>query len=164
MRKAVHSLGLVLLVLLSTAGSCTKKHPTGFVLDQEDVLTSAEHHTLDSLFRAHEQRTGNEIALVTHPTFNGWSAKDFAVNFGDSVGVGKKELVNGVLIAFSRARREVFIATGKGTEQVMQDSICKRIIDRDMLPRFKVDSIFLGLWAGSRAVVDYLDRPENKIR
>ena len=159
----MRSLGLMLLLLLATAGGCAKKHPTGFVLDTEHVLTAAQHHMLDSLYRVHELRTGNEIVLITHPTFNGKSAEDFAVAFGDSVGVGKKERDNGVLIAFSKARREVFIATGAGTERVMRDSICKRIIDTEMTPRFKADDAFGGLWAGSIALVNFLDKPENAI-
>ena len=164
MRRATRSLGLMLLLLVATAGGCAKKHPKGFVLDTEHVLTAAQHHELDSLFHAHEFRTGNEIALITHPTFNGRSAKDFAVAFGDSVGVGMKHRDNGVLIAFSKARREVFIATGAGTERVLDDITCKRIIDTEMIPRFKTDSTFQGLWAGSRAIIEFLDRPENVIR
>ena len=164
MHRATRSLGLMLLLLLASAGGCAKKHPTSFVLDTEHVLTAAQHGSLDSLYRAHELRTGNEIALVTHPNFNGRSPVDFAVAFGDSIGIGKKERDNGVLIAFSKARREVFIATGAGTERVLDDITCKRIIDTEMIPRFKTDSTFQGLWAGSRAIIEFLDRPENVIR
>ena len=163
MRMATRSLGLMLLLLLASAGGCAKKHPTSFVLDTEQVLTVAQQHMLDSLYRAHELRTGNEIALVTHPNFNGRSPVDFAIAFGDSVGVGKKEHDNGVVIAYSKARREVFIATGMGTEHVLHDSICKRIIDMEMIPRFKADDAFGGLWAGSIALVNFLDKPENAI-
>ncbi len=160
----MRSFGLFLLLLILASGGCSKKHPTGFVLDTEAILTPAQHHSFDSLFRAHERRTGNEIALVTHASFHGRSAREFAVAFADSVGLGKKDRDNGVLITYSKKRREVFIATGTGTEHILHDSICKRIIDQEMIPRFKSDDAFGGLWAGSAAIVDFLDRPENRIR
>ncbi len=163
MSRALLALWIVHLLVALSAGSCSEQHPIGFVLDNEGVLTSAQKSTLDSLFRAHEERTGNEIALVTHPTFNGRPAKDFAVAFGDSVGVGKKDRDNGVLIALCKARREVFIATGKGTERVLHDSICQRIVDQEMLPRFKLEDHYGGLLSGCLAIIDFLDRPENRI-
>lgn len=162
MSKTLHLFGLVLLPVL-VACSGAKKHPSGFVLDKEHVLTAVQHRSLDSLFRTHELSTGNEIALITHPTFNGKSAKDFAVGMGDSLGVGKKGRSNGVVIAYSKARREVFIATGKGTERVLHDSICQRIIDIRMIPRFRTDDHYGGLFNGASAVVEFLDRPEDRV-
>jgi len=139
-------------------------HPNGFVLDNGHILTAQQHRALDNLFRAHEERTGNEIALVTTDTLGGRSMKDIAVAFGDSVGVGKKDRDNGVVIAFNRTYRSVFIATGLGTEKVLTDSICQRIVHDTMLPHFMHDEIFEGLWAGSLEIVQFLDRPENRIR
>ena len=133
------------------------------VFDLEQVLQASERSRLDSLYLAHEQRTGNEIILVTTPSFHGMKAVEFAVAFGDSLGVGKKDRDNGVVITFSKSGREIFIATGRGTEKVMHDSICKRIVDQSMVPRFKEGDPFGGLWAGSLAVVEFLDRPENAI-
>ncbi|HRD51394.1 MAG TPA: TPM domain-containing protein, partial [Flavobacteriales bacterium] len=108
---------LFLVAIVLFACSARTPAPQTFVFDLEDVLDAQQELALDSLFRDHERRTGNEIALVTHPSFHGRSARDFAVSFGDSLRVGKKEVDNGVVIAFSQARREVFIATGNGTER-----------------------------------------------
>lgn len=135
-----------------------------FVWDHEQVLTSKEVTALDSLFADHERRTGNEIVLVTHPSFHGRSPRDFAVAFGDSLGVGKRGLDNGVVIAYSQGRRAVFIATGKGTERVLHDSTCQRFVNERMLPRFKEDKAFPGLWEGGTAIVRHLDDPRNTIR
>ena len=157
---------LLIGCVLSLFLTCTDKgttYPIGFVLDRETVLTQEQHSRLDSLFRAHEMLTGNEIALVTSSTFNGRTAKDFAVAFGDSVGVGKKRKDNGVVIAFSKDRREVFIATGRGMERVLHDTICARIIEQKMLPHFKADDPFGGLWNGSLSLVEFLESRKNGI-
>jgi len=154
--SAIVRLFLIAAVLLACGARTPAPH--SFVFDLEDVLDAHQEGTLDSLFRDHERRTGNEIALVTHPDFHGRSARDFAVGFGDSLGVGKKDLDNGLVIAFSQARREVFIATGKGTERVLHDSICKRIVDEAMLPRFKEGWAYEGLKQGAMEVVATLGR------
>lgn len=151
--------------LLLFAFNCSHKEhdEVFFVHDHEGILEVHERDDLDRSHRAHERTTGNHVVLVTHPTIHGRAAKDFAVTFGDSLGIGVDQLDNGVVIAFSKPRREVFIATGYGTERVLHDSICKRIVDRVMLPHFKEERYFDGLWAGSSAVVDFLERPENVI-
>ena len=154
---------LVLLVIWTIGCSSQPKKPTPLVYDLEHVLQASESSRLDSLYLAHEKRTGNEILLVTTPSFHGMEPVEFAVAFGDSLGVGKKGRDNGVVIAFSKAGRRLFIATGRGTEKVLHDSICQRIIDQSMIPRFKEGDPFGGLWAGSLAVVEFLDRPENVI-
>jgi uncharacterized protein len=153
----------ILLVLFACSDGPRPAPSTSMVFDEEHVLDTAEHAQLDQLFIAHARRTRNQIALVTHPTFNGKRPVDFAVDFGDSLGVGQSDLDNGVVIAFSKARRAVFIATGHGTERVLHDSICKRIVDQEMIPRFKDNDAFGGLLAGSKAVVEFLERPENRI-
>lgn len=155
-------LGIGLLCSLLSIAGCRESART-HVLDLENVLSPAQENTLDSLFRAHEERTGNQIALVTHPTFHGRSAWEFAVHFGDSVGVGDKHRDNGVVIAFSSAQRAVFIATGRGTEQVLHDSTCQHIVDAEMLPLFKDGAYFDGLFSGGLSVVEHLDRPEHRI-
>ena len=71
-------------------------YPNGFVLDNGHILTAQQHRALDSLFRAHEERTGNEIALVTTDTLGGRSMKDIAVAFGDSVGASVRAERQGV--------------------------------------------------------------------
>lgn len=154
---------LVLLSLLVCGCAGRQAHPFGFVLDSEHDLTPAQVQRLDSLFRAHEQHTGNEVVLVTSATLGDTTARVFAVAFGDSLGVGKPSRHNGVVIACSQARRNVFIATGRGTERVLTDSICQRIADSTMIPPFKRGALFDGLWAGSLEIVRFLDQPENRI-
>ena len=164
MKTLLISLALVLFVYKSYSQTIQRNEKTPFVYDQEDDLTEAQERKFDSLFRAHEKRTSNEIVLVTTANYGDEeNMLMYSVNFGDKLGIGKKELNNGVVIAFSKAQRQTRISTGYGTERVLKDEIAKKIIDSLMLPAFKQDNYFEGLWAGSFAVVDFLDKPENKI-
>ncbi|HMU14913.1 MAG: TPM domain-containing protein [Bacteroidetes bacterium] len=136
-----------------------------YVYDNEQDFTAQEIQRLDTLFRGHEARTGNEIVLVTTASYLGWpTIFEFAGTVGDSLRVGKRGRNNGVIIAFSKERREVFIATGLGTEQVMSEDHCQKLVDSLMLPPLKESRYFDGIWAGSTAVVNHLDLPENAIK
>jgi len=158
---------LLLISILFICGCTATKKKTkevSFVFDNEHVLSALQTKQLDSLFRDHEKRTTNEIVLVTTPDYGSDSDMiNFALNFGNKLGVGKKNLNNGAVIAFSKAKRETKISTGYGTEKVLTDVIAKKIIDSIMIPQFKKDKIFEGLWSGSSAIVDFLNKPENKI-
>ncbi len=146
--------------------SCnTEKENTTWVLDNERILTPKQIAKLDSLFKDHERKTSNEIALVTTPDYGSDSSILFySVNFSRKYGIGKKDKNNGVLIVFSMANRETRIATGYGIEKVLKDEIAKKIIDSIMLPQFRNANYFEGLWNGCKAITDFLERPENKIR
>ena len=154
-----------ILALLALSFANKKDHPEHFVFDHEHAFSAAEVAALDSLFRGHELRTTNEIALITTTSYHGQpDLRSFAATCGDSLGVGKKHKNNGVIIVFSKKLREVFIATGLGTEQVMADARCQGFIDSLMIPLFKEDMYFDGVWAGSCALVSHLELPGNEIR
>ncbi len=156
---------LLASLLLCLAFSPKKdKHPERFVFDLEGVFTLDEISRLDTLFRGHELRTSNEIVLVTTSSYDGQpDLHSYAATFGEMTAVGKKGKDNGVVIAFSKQLREVFIATGVGTEKVMADARCQKYIDSLMVPLFKEDLFFEGLWAGCTTVVNHLELPESRI-
>jgi uncharacterized protein len=156
---------LLLVLALLQGAAYPRKEVDRFVFDHAVILEPEEILRLDSLFRGHERRTGNEIALVTTHDYQGYGdLRTFAATFGDSLGVGKKRLNNGVVIAFSKELREVFIATGLGTERVLPDERVQHIINLTMIPLFKEDMYFDGLWEGSREIVAFLELPGHEIR
>lgn len=157
---------LVLLCAIGCLCFLPKKdqHRETFIYDHENALDPEEEMRLDTLFRGHEARTTNEIVLVTTRDYNG--APDlmtFAATCGDSLRVGKKRKNNGVIVAFSRNLREVYIATGLGTERVFAEARSRKYIDSLMLPLFKEQMFFDGLWSGCTAMVRHLELPEHRI-
>ena len=159
------SFTLLVVLFVSFAFSCRQNEKNIWVLDSEHDLTQYQISRIDSLFKSHEKKTTNEIALVTTRDYQPDSSiLFFAVNFGRKYGVGKKDKDNGVVIAFSATQHQTMISTGYGTEKILKDEIAKKIIDSLMIPCFKEGRIFDGLWDGSTAIVNFLERPENKIK
>jgi uncharacterized membrane protein YgcG len=48
-----------------------------------------------------------------------------------------------------------------GTEKVLTDSIAQNIIDSIMIPKFKEQKYFEGLWNGSLAITSFLEKPPS---
>ena len=153
------------LLLCFVIISCSSRQEKIWVLDNEQDLITAQVARFDSLYKAHEKKTGNEIALVTTKDyFPDTDIISYSTTLFRKYGFGKKERNNGLVIVYSNTQHEVRIATGSGTEKVLKDQIAKGIIDNIMVPSLKDGRIFDGLWNGSVAIVDLLERPENKIK
>jgi len=134
-------------------------------MDTEHDLDSIQVRSLDSLYENHEKNTTNQIALITTASYYPDSnILSYSVDKLRQLGLGRRDINNGLIIVFSKANREVRIGTGYGTEKVLKDAYAKRIIDSLMIPEFKNDHIFNGLWLGSKTIVDFLERPENRIK
>jgi uncharacterized protein len=156
---------LISFALICLIASCATKAQRTWVFDNESVLDSTQIKQLHNLFNSHEIKTTNEIALITTPNYGyDTSILFFAVNNFRRLGLGKKGINNGVLIVYCGAKREARIENGYGTERILKDEMATRIIDSIMIPHFKKGETFEGLWQGSKAIVDFLERPENKIK
>ena len=158
---------IVLLVLIICVGSlisCQKKKIV-FVYDTENILTKDQSIQFENLFSGHEKKTTNEIVLVTTPSYNpDETILFYSVRFLREHSVGKSKINNGIVIVFSQAHRQVQISTGYGTEKVLKDEIAKKIIDSLMVSQFKNGKFYEGLLDGSKAIVNFLEKPENKIK
>ena len=144
--------------------SCNSNKKTIWVYDIEHDLTTEQINKLDSLFKSHEKITSNEIALVTTSDYGtDTSIAEFGKNFGKKYGVGKKVKNNGVVIVFSRAKKETNISTGYGTEIVLTNKSAKTIIDSFMIPEFKHANFYEGILNGSKAIIEILEKPGNRI-
>ncbi len=162
MKQLFSKLILCIILIGCTSGENQK---SDFVFDFEQILSPDQEVDLNKLLRAHEQKTTNEIAVVTTPD---WGEQEnivfYAVEFGEKQGVGKKDKDNGVVIVFSQNMRETRISTGYGTENVLKDEIAKEIIDSLMIPEFKKGKYFEGIYVGTKAVIDFLEKPGNEIK
>ncbi|MEK6649793.1 MAG: TPM domain-containing protein, partial [Bacteroidota bacterium] len=66
--------------------------------------------------------------------------------------LGQKEKNNGVLIAVALNDRAVRIEVGYGLEGVLTDALCRQIIEREILPRFRQEQHYGGLIASIYAI------------
>lgn len=111
---------------------------------------------LDAKLVHFARETSNRIAIVVVDTLCGYDPGEFAFRLGEDWGLGKAEWDNAVLILVkpigAAGDRHVFIATGYGLEEKIPDAVCRRIVDNEILPRFREGRNFEGLDAATDVI------------
>ena len=123
--------------------------PIGSVSDYEKIFTESQISNLTQIVSEYEEKTTREIAVVTINSIEPYeNIDDYTTDLGNAWGIGKAETNNGLLILFSTNLREIRISTGYGTEKILTDEICKRVIDQTIIPEFKRGEYYTGIKKG----------------
>lgn len=125
------------------------KNEDHLVFQYTNFLDQTEATILDNKLVNFARESSNRIAIVALDTLCGYPASDFAFQLGQAWGFGKKGIDNGVLILVkpngAQGDRQVFIAVGYGLEGAIPDLIAKRIVDEEVLPRFRNGDYYGGM-------------------
>lgn len=130
---------------------------TGRVVDNAEILSPDTRKRLAESLRQHEQKTGNQVAVLTVPTINGESVEEYAVRVFEQWKLGQKGKDNGVLVLIVPKDRRMRIEVGYGLEGVLTDAHASRIIRNLMTPRFREGDFNGGVARGVDAVIAQLE-------
>ncbi len=134
-------------IVIDTLGSFP--FPIGSVSDYENVFSETQISELAEIIANYEKETTREIAIVTIKTIEPYdNITDYSTDLANEWGIGKPETDNGLLILFSKNLREIRISTGFGTERKLTDEICKNVIDKTIIPKFKSGEYYNGIENG----------------
>ena len=117
------------------------ERPDCLVSDYAKVLNATQLQDMEKRLRDLDDSTGNQIVVVTLTDLEGYDISDYATQLGRKWGVGHKDKNNGVVIVvkiktkFSKG--QAFIAPGYGLEGALPDATCKKIVEKEMIPKFK---------------------------
>lgn len=145
---------LLFLVCLPAAALTTKDidnvhvaDRTRFVSDMAGAMSASARSRADSLLQSIWRQTSAEPIVVIVPSLDGEDIDDFATRLFSDWGIGKDDRDNGVLMLISIGDRKAVIRTGYGTEGILPDVVCGRIIRNEMAPRFREDDYAGGILA-----------------
>jgi uncharacterized protein len=130
---------------------------TGRVTDNAEILSPEMRRSLAGELKAHEDRTGNQIAILTVPSLEGASIEEYAHEVFEAWKLGQKGKDNGILIIVAPKDRRLRIEVGYGLEGTLPDSMAGSIIRDAMTPRFKANDFNGGIEAGVKAVITVLE-------
>ena len=82
------------------------------------------------------------------PTTQPETVEQYAVRVQESWKLGRKGVDDGVLLVVAKNDRKLHIEVGYGLEGILPDAIAKRVIDDDIVPRFKENDFYGGIRAG----------------
>ena len=130
---------------------------TGRVTDNAQILSDETRKAVTANLKAHEEKTTNQIAVLTVPTLDGVSIEEYAVTVFNTWKLGQKGKDNGVLLIVAPKDRKLRIEVGYGLEGTMTDGIAGSIIRNAMTPFFKNNDYDRGIDEGVRAIINVLE-------
>jgi uncharacterized protein len=157
LRATLRLVVLIAVLLLAIAAHAETPLPARAersVYDEAGVVTADDERALEALHRELFEKTGVAIVIVTVPALVDETIDQLALRIGEAWGVGKKGEDRGLVVAFARDDRKVFVATGYGTEGYLPDGRVGAIIDREALPRFRAGNFSEGLARLSAALAE----------
>jgi uncharacterized protein len=143
--------------LAAAADAADVPYLTGRVVDNAEILKPATRERVAALAKAHEDKTTDQIAVLTIPTLGGDSVEEFANRVFAAWKLGQKGKDNGVLVVVAPQDRKMRIEVGYGLEGTLTDVAASRIIRNVMTPAFKNSDFDRGIEDGVAAIVAQLE-------
>ena len=126
----------------------------GLIADAENDFDMATVAQLTKLVNAHKVKTTNQIAVVTVADYAPYKtlveyAKDLSANW--------KLGNNGVAFVFSEKKNDIKIYVGSGLQPKLNDATTQKIIQEQILPKFREGNYDQGLINGVMEVIRLLE-------
>jgi uncharacterized protein len=147
---------IVLLWCSSLLAQQLPPKPNTLVNDYLGILTPDQKETLEKKLVAYDKATSNQITIITTADIQGMAYDDYAVAIGKAWGVGgTKDFNNGIVILIyngGEGKRKIFIATGKGLEDVVPDYTAAEIVNNEIIPYLKARDYYRALDNGTNKI------------
>lgn len=118
------------------------------VTDLTGTLTPGQAAALEAKLRAFEQAKGSQVVVLVVPTTQPEEIEQYSIRVAEAWKLGRKGIDDGAILLVARDDRKVRIEVGYGLEGVLPDAIANRIIDEDIVPRFRAGDYYGGITAG----------------
>lgn len=130
---------------------------SGRVVDTANILTQQERSALSSILQQHEEKTTNQIVVVTLSSLNNYDITDYGYQLARYWGIGTKEKNNGVLLIIAPNERQLRIEVGYGLEGQLTDKLSYDIINSKITPEFKKEAYYQGILKGTQEIINVLE-------
>lgn len=147
-----------LFVLCAALSAWAVEFPqlTGRVVDEVGLLSAQQRESITAALAAHEQKTGQQLVVVTLNSLQGLPIEDYGYQLGRHWGIGEKDKNTGALLIVAPNERVVRIEVGYGLEGELTDAATKLIIENIILPEFRAGRFGQGIVAGTGAMLQIL--------
>ena len=129
------------------------------MVDEADIVSPAREIDLTAKSEALEAATKRQFAIVTVKSLNGRDVSSYTTDLGNRWGVGDKDRDDGVILLVAPNERQVRIAVGDGLTGVLTNEAAGKIIQGDILPRFRSGDLEGGVSSGADAIIAQLAQP-----
>lgn len=165
MRGPLSSLLMILALLFVSVTSLQAQdfpEPTGFVVDQANLLSAEEEAQLSQKLEALKSQSNREFAVATIADLQGYDIAEYGYQLGRAWGVGNEGEDDGILLIIAPNERKMRIEVGYGLEGIITDGLSGQIIRNIITPQFKDGNMFAGIDAGVDAIGSQLLLPPEE--
>jgi len=148
---------LVVALASSAVLAADVPYLSGRVVDDAEILKSATRSALADKLKGHEDRTTNQVVVLTVHTIRNESIEEYATDVFEQWKLGQKGKDNGVLVVVVPDDHKMRIEVGYGLEGTLTDAQASRIIRNEMTPAFKAGDYDGGVTAGVDAILRVLE-------
>jgi len=161
---------LLLIIFIAVfASACSVQNDEtdlkGPVNDQVGLLSADVVREMNESIESFEKKTCHQIAILVVDSTNGESIEAFSLKAANKWGIGYKGLDNGVLVTLAMNSKRLRVEVGRGLTNYLTDEEAARIIDQDIVPKFKDGNFPLGLKQGLISIMkaaSLYEIPENQ--
>lgn len=121
---------------------------TSPVTDVAGILAPDQAAALDAKLRAFEQGKGSQVAVLIVPSTRPEEIEQYGVRVAETWKLGRAGVDDGALLLVATEDRRVRIEVGYGLEGTLPDAVANRIIDEDIVPRFRSGDYYGGISTG----------------
>lgn len=130
--------------------------PAGWVIDYTSTLSSTDRERLNRLGDEVQRQTGAQMAIVLVQTTDGVDPHEYATRLFNRWGVGRALQDDGLLLFAALGDRAAEIVLGDGIDHESNVQVSRRVMDEEMVPRFRTGdaagAIVAGAFASSRLI------------
>jgi uncharacterized protein len=153
----VKSLRLILFLIFCSrgfAGEVIPPAPERYFNDYAHVVSADTAARLNRTLEDFERESSSQIVVAVFPKMQSDSSiEDYTVRVARAWKAGQQEKNNGAVLFVFIQDRKMYVQVGYGLEGVLPDAICKRIIEEQIVPRFKAGDFDGGLTAGVQSLI-----------
>lgn len=129
---------------------------TGRVVDQAGILSPQTEAALTERLAALEGRNGAQLVVATVRSLQDYEIRDYGYRLGRAWGVGQEGRNNGAVFLIAPTERQVSVEVGYGLEPVITDAYANRLLDEQVIPRFRQGQMEAGVIAGADALINQI--------
>ena len=129
-----------------------------YVYDVDNIIEDNVENKINTLLIQLEDKTEAEVCVITVESLLGKEIEDYSYELANTLGIGKGDEDNGVLLLISKTDGRVRLEIGKGLEGCLNDSKCGRILDDYFVPHRQKDEYSEGTYKTIEAVVSVIAR------
>ena len=155
MRLLCAGLALAWVTLAAAASrDALPPRPARYFNDYAGVVSRDTAERLNATLEAFERKTSSQVLVAIFPRLPENAAlEDYTVRTAEAWGVGQEQTDNGAVLFVFRDDRKLRIEVGYGLEGAIPDALAKRIIENEIVPRFRAGDFESGISAGVEALL-----------